>query len=329
MKPQQENDSGEHPDEVPPKSRGETFGTWLRRQRVVREIELREIADASKISIRYLQALEDDRFEVLPAPVFAKGFLRQYAKYVGLDPEEVVNFFLTARAETPWEEQPTRLKRKSGAPSAWSFLGLFLLVAALLLGVIGLLSFLRQPSRWGQETVSNSSRGTLPAAPARDAAGQPQPSGGDALPSPASEGESSAPEGAATDAATLSEETLAPPANPPPQGALSTVGASLANAPPQPTAAQPQLRVTLDFAAQCWVEAKVDGVRQVAEMRAQGESLKLSGEREIQLKFGNIKAVEIQLNGRPVRLAPAGNSVVRELTLNLETLSQLAEGKPL
>ena len=54
-----------------------SFGTWIKRQREARGIELREISDHTKISIRYLEALEVDRFDVLPAPVFTKGFLRQ------------------------------------------------------------------------------------------------------------------------------------------------------------------------------------------------------------------------------------------------------------
>ncbi len=92
----------------------ESFGAWLRREREMRDISLREIADTSKISLRYLQALEDERFELLPAPVFAKGFLRQYARYVGLDPEEAVNFFLAAsrddEEETESEPPPVRTK---------------------------------------------------------------------------------------------------------------------------------------------------------------------------------------------------------------------------
>src|SRR4051794_38741573 len=75
---------------------GGSFGSWLRQQREIRNINLREISENTKIGMRYLEALEEDRFEVLPAPIFAKGFLREYAKYVGLDPDEVVNFYLTA-----------------------------------------------------------------------------------------------------------------------------------------------------------------------------------------------------------------------------------------
>jgi cytoskeletal protein RodZ len=75
---------------------GGSFGSWLRQQREIRNISLREISDNTKIGMRYLEALEEDRFEILPAPIFAKGFLREYAKYVGLDADEVVNFYIAA-----------------------------------------------------------------------------------------------------------------------------------------------------------------------------------------------------------------------------------------
>src|SRR5215212_9772661 len=75
------------------------FGDWLRRQREMREISLRDIADRTKISLRYLQAMEDDRFDLLPAPIFAKGFLREYARYVGLNPDEVVNHYLSVQQQ--------------------------------------------------------------------------------------------------------------------------------------------------------------------------------------------------------------------------------------
>ena len=66
-----------------------SFGEWLRRQREMLEISLRDIADRTKISLRYLEAMEADRFDLLPAPIFAKGFLREYARYVGLSPDDV------------------------------------------------------------------------------------------------------------------------------------------------------------------------------------------------------------------------------------------------
>lgn len=83
---------------------GESFGAWLRQQREMREIDLREIADRTKISVRYLRAMEQDRFELLPGPIFARGFLREYAKYLGLNPDEAVNFYLSTQLEPEEEE---------------------------------------------------------------------------------------------------------------------------------------------------------------------------------------------------------------------------------
>lgn len=84
-----------------------SFGEWLRQQREIRGLSLREIVDSTKISMRYLEALETDRFDRLPAPIFARGFLRQYAQYVGLDSDDVVNFYLQASGE---EEKPDEMQ---------------------------------------------------------------------------------------------------------------------------------------------------------------------------------------------------------------------------
>ena len=120
----------------------ENFGPWLRQQREVREIDRREVADASKISVRYIEALETNRFEVLPAEVFTKGFLRQYAAYVGLDPEEVVNYYLAAlQAQKGEQEADSDLKprpRSSRSTNA-KWLLAAMVVAGILISVVWLL----------------------------------------------------------------------------------------------------------------------------------------------------------------------------------------------
>lgn len=123
-----------------------SFGTWLRRQRELREISLREIADVTKISIRYLEALEQDRFDVLPAPVFAHGFLREYARYVGLDADEVVNSYLTAQKEAEPEEapdDPVVPQRDENRPTGV----LLALAAAVLLVVVAVLAYFAESCR--------------------------------------------------------------------------------------------------------------------------------------------------------------------------------------
>lgn len=72
------------------------FGKELRSERVRRGIELEEISDSTKISSRYLTALEDDQFEQLPGGVFNKGIVRSYARVVGLDEEFWVTRYMEA-----------------------------------------------------------------------------------------------------------------------------------------------------------------------------------------------------------------------------------------
>ena len=99
-----------------------SFGTWLRRQRELREI-----------SLRYLEAMEDDRFDLLPAPVFAKGFLREYARYIGLSPDEVVNHYLSVHgldgSETGGEDAAPLSPAAPPHRRLWIALALALLAA--------------------------------------------------------------------------------------------------------------------------------------------------------------------------------------------------------
>jgi cytoskeletal protein RodZ len=71
-----------------------TFGEELRRERIIRDVSLEEISAATKISIRLLTALESSDVSRLPAPVYSRGFIRAYARYLGLDPDEMINAYL-------------------------------------------------------------------------------------------------------------------------------------------------------------------------------------------------------------------------------------------
>ena len=61
------------------------IGNSLREARYRQQLELTEVEQATKIRARYLRALEEESFDVLPAPTYVKGFLRTYADYLGLD----------------------------------------------------------------------------------------------------------------------------------------------------------------------------------------------------------------------------------------------------
>ena len=107
---------------------------------------MREIADVTKISIRYLEALEQDRFDVLPAPVFAHGFLREYARYVGLDADEVVNSYLTAQKEAePEVEEDAPVVRRRGDRRPTGVL--LALAAVVLLALVAALAYFAESFR--------------------------------------------------------------------------------------------------------------------------------------------------------------------------------------
>ena len=82
------------------------FGEDLRREREIRGISLKEISDATKISKRFLEALERNDHRTLPAPVFTRGFVREYSRYVGLNAEEMVNRYNFAAANDDRIEKP-------------------------------------------------------------------------------------------------------------------------------------------------------------------------------------------------------------------------------
>ncbi len=65
-------------------------GDALRRRRESLGLSLEQVHGQIRIPIRYLQALEEERFDVFPAPQYARGFCRSYASFLGLDPEPLV-----------------------------------------------------------------------------------------------------------------------------------------------------------------------------------------------------------------------------------------------
>lgn len=284
------------------------FGTWLRRQREARGVSLREIADSTRISLRYLEALEGDRFDALPALVFARGFLREYARVVGLDADEVVNLFLVAAraGQPPEEDAPVPPARATRVGSPWGY-GLLLGVAMVaLLAIAVALSF------WAERR----SRAAVPATvsvvppPATEAAAPAGPRG--------DEGAPVTPVPVATAAFT---PTAAPGGSP---TGVEPVG-SVAEALPPASAA---LAVTLSFTGDCWVEAVVDGRRRPGELKIGGETLTLEGTEWVGLTLGNRAGVVVTANGQPVALPVSSSNVVRNLRIERAALPGAVGASP-
>lgn len=85
------------------------FGDKFRKAREAKELTLDDVSNVTKISPRMLQAIEEENFDKLPGGVFNKGFIRAYAKHLGLDAEEAITEYLEClrqaqvAAQQAWE----------------------------------------------------------------------------------------------------------------------------------------------------------------------------------------------------------------------------------
>ncbi len=117
----------------------ENFGLHLKHERELRGVSLEEIAESTRIHIRYLEALENNEFDKMPGEVFVKGYIRSYARVIGFDSEEMVNVYDESvgkdRKKELGEIELTQDNVKSGKKktAGYIFLGLAL-TAGLLLG---------------------------------------------------------------------------------------------------------------------------------------------------------------------------------------------------
>jgi cytoskeletal protein RodZ len=78
-----------------------SFGDKLKREREMRGVTLDEIAESTKIARRHLEALETEDFASLPGGVFNKGFVRAYARFIGIDEDEAVADYGAVSHEVP------------------------------------------------------------------------------------------------------------------------------------------------------------------------------------------------------------------------------------
>jgi cytoskeleton protein RodZ len=122
------------------------IGSTLRETRIRKKIDITTVEDATKIRAKYLRAIENEEWSVLPGPTYVKTFLRTYAQYLGLDAHLLVDEY-AARFEEPEElelpafsrEPPIRTRvRRVGPPSRLVGAGVLALLILAFLLVLGL-----------------------------------------------------------------------------------------------------------------------------------------------------------------------------------------------
>jgi Helix-turn-helix domain/RodZ C-terminal domain len=86
------------------------IGSSLREARTRQDLDFPELEERTKIRPKYLRALEDEQFEILPAPTYVRGFLRSYAEALGLDGQPFVDEY-NSRFAVGEEDVPVRVRR--------------------------------------------------------------------------------------------------------------------------------------------------------------------------------------------------------------------------
>jgi cytoskeletal protein RodZ len=131
-----------------------SIGQQLRAAREARGISLREISEQTRISTRYLEAIEQNNYKNLPGGIFNKSFVKAYAKYVGIDEKDALaGYAQTSResGENPDEVQLTPHHTSEPFASTRSPL-VTLLLTVLILGILSLVAY--GVLHWYQRTES-------------------------------------------------------------------------------------------------------------------------------------------------------------------------------
>ena len=298
-------------------------------ERRAQGLSLGDVARQLKLSVRQVEALEQDDYASFPGPVFVRGFLRNYAKLLRLDADSIVE-----RAQLPSsaESAAPEAQVQPQQPTAGSRVPLIGGALALVI-VLGVVMALRGGKERGPDRRAPLSEPSVPGAPVSPQhADSPPPSSpqaaappaGQALPSDvAMQPGQAAPASVATSAVT--PEEAAAPASPAPattraaglaltSPAAPTPRAGLAPAAAGSTSERSELR--LAFEDESWVEIKDAGGSVIlSQLNRPGSQRTVHGVPPLSLVIGNAHGVKLTYRGKEVDLGPHTKVDVARLVL--------------
>lgn len=284
-----------------------TAGTLLRRARDAAGLHVAALAVSLKVPVRKLEALESDRYDLLPDAVFVRALAASVCRTLKIDPQPVLDRLPQTAAprlirDSDGINAPFRAPRDGSTPGWLEQLSkpVILSVFGLLLGalVLILLPRMQQEEGAAPEARIEETRSPLP-----ESAGLP------------------APEGAATPAPIASTAPPRPavtPASLPVAGAAASVSApavvSVPTAPAAetaPTTVPAGGIVSFRTKASSWVEVTdAKGVVVLRKLMAAGESGAASGAFPLQVTVGRVDVTEMQVRGKPFDLRPVSKDNV-------------------
>jgi cytoskeletal protein RodZ len=243
------------------------FGGTLKSARERKGIQLRQIANATKISMGALESLEKNDFSRLPGGIFSRSFVRAYAQEVGLDPDETVSDFLKETGET---FQPPSQIVEENAPIMPEHTDPGLDMQPSLAPKLVKLAFIAIPLVAAIVYFAMKEAATGPAAPvAVGEQAQPQQ-----------------------------------PQQAPPETAAAAPAAAAATGPIPDLAPGETMRMVLEPTGECWVSLTVDGTVRISRLMAAGERETHEIREGAELNLGSAGAMSFTINGR--RSKPIG-----------------------
>jgi cytoskeleton protein RodZ len=265
-----------------------SLGGHLRALREAKGSSLEDMARSTRVGIRHLEALEEERLTDLPSPVFVRGFIRAYCGFLREAPDEVLAHYEALageRAAAQAANAPPRPRTTWASSSV--VVGLALLV---ILGIALILINL---------TVKRTS-GTSVAAPNSEvSATMPTPA-------PAPLAAAPAPAEAPRSPTASPPPVVAPPASAPAVAPAPTPAPAVARSVPGPH------RLTIKAVDATWIRVQPDEGRATEELLPAGASREWSAERRFLVTIGNAGGVEVALNGRILSpLGPKGTVIQR------------------
>ncbi len=298
------------------------FGDRLRREREMRGITLDEITESTKISRRHLDALEGEHFDQLPGGVFNKGFVRAYARFLGIDEDQAVADYSTASNEQPEPENKFPLEvheepdrdlnpRRSSLPLVFAI--------AALIGVLVGYGFWIKSKPHNPEAVENTHQSAPASSVNAPQANVPAPSA--ITPS------SSEPIRASAQPAHPAHSTPVTKPAPPEAAAVSRspeprpAAAPGESADPPPSVKEKAFFVQVKAKEDSWVSIVADGKSVMQRVLPADKQKKIKAGKTLVLRTGNAGGIEVSFNGHP--LGALGNeNEPRTLTFNASGLVQ-------
>jgi len=277
----------------------EPLGDYLKREREFRNISLEEISRTTKIRESILRALEEDRLDPLGSPIFIKGYLRAYASYVGLDPNDVV---LRYEASLKEEKEPRVKKAVEDTPSQWRLKYIVLPVSVLLMVGVLLFLALRRPATFESEPEQMAKPVTPPAS-------RPEPTTSTIT---KVDSDSVVPSDSHREESLLVPPPIPSPPRIPPSLSETSSGIEL------------QLRALEDT----WLQIKIDQNEARGFLLKPGEVISRQGERHVEMTIGNAGGLEISHNGKNLGLLGESGKVVH-LSITPEEVVVRASGASL